>query len=374
MPTAIFAKRVASEVRKSAGNKQSTWYTPFMAAASRAVSERIPLVDFVLDVRDARIPLSSECEHLRRLSSSSRRIVVLNKVDLAKRSSVKDWIRKFEQENLSVFCVNSHNKSNIQEFLNFLQCQVRALKAEDPQRHTITLMLVSIPNVGKSALANSLHKIGRVSATEKGKLKHAAVSPVPGETKSINSLKVASHPNIYILDTPGILPPQIIDAEICAKLALTGALVDSSAGEKPLAQYFLSLLNLSGEYHKWEKLSTDEIPISDEDIKTSGYMDCFDLNRTINDEFSTDHTKDSVVLNVRRSLVKAITSFGGNLQHKEDMLRLIQAQFRALKHVFNVPLMSEEDADHIVAVKLLNLYRTGRLGHFTLDSIPVAVG
>ena len=80
------------------------------------------------------------------------------------------------------------------------------------------------------------------------------------------------------------------------------------------------------------------------------------------------------MLNVRRSLVKAISSFGGNVQHEEDMLRLIQAQFRALKHVFNVPLMSEEDADHIVAVKLLNLYRTGRLGHFTLDSIPVAVG
>ena len=80
--------------------------------------------------------------------------------------------------------------------------------------------------------------------------------------------------------------------------------------------------------------------------------------------------QDSVVLNVRRSLFKAISSFRGNLRNEEDMLRLIQAQFRALKQVFNVPVLSEEDADHIVAVKLLNLYRTGRLGHFTLDSLP----
>uniref|UniRef100_A0A7C8ZIV9 G domain-containing protein n=1 Tax=Opuntia streptacantha TaxID=393608 RepID=A0A7C8ZIV9_OPUST len=234
-------------------------------------------------------------------------------------------------------------------------------------------MLVGIPNVGKSALANSLHKIGRISAAEKGKLKHAAVSPIPGETKSINSLKVASHPNIYILDTPGILAPRIIDAEICAKLALTGALVDSLAGGKALAQYFLSVLNLSDEYHKWEKLSTEDIAILEEDVKMAACMSSFDLNTTIKEEFSTDHTKDSVVLNVRRSLFKAISSFRGNLRNEEDMLRLIQAQFRALKQVFNVPVLSEEDADHIVAVKLLNLYRTGRLGHFTLDSLPLPV-
>ncbi|XP_021725841.1 DAR GTPase 2, mitochondrial-like isoform X2 [Chenopodium quinoa] len=357
----LMAKRVGNTVIKMAGDGKSL-YTPFMAAASTAVSQRIASVDFVLDLRDARIPLSSECELLRRLStsSSSRRLVVLNKVDLAGRSKVKEWTRYFERESFPTFGVNAHNKDNIQEFLGFLQSQVRALKKSEPERHTITMMLVGIPNVGKSALANSLHHIGRISAAEKGKLKHAVVSPIPGETKSICSLKVASHPSIYILDTPGILPPQLNDVEACAKLALTGALRDNLAGEKALAQYFLSVLNLNHEYQKWEKLCIHELPVSGNNDKTT------------TPEVITDHTQDSVVLSVRRSLFEVNSSFRGNLQEEEELLRLIKAEFDVLKKALKLPAGSE-DIEHKVAVKLLNLFRTGRLGHYILDSIPVNI-
>ncbi|KMT16686.1 hypothetical protein BVRB_3g049700 [Beta vulgaris subsp. vulgaris] len=349
--------------------KKWSWYTPLMAAASDAISRRISSVDFVLDLRDARIPLSSECELLKRLSSSSssRRIVVLNKVDLAGRSYVKDWLRYFERENFPAFGVNSHNKDNIQEFLNFLQGQVRALRKSEPERHTITMMLVGIPNVGKSALANSLHQIGRISAAEKGKLKHAVVSPLPGETKGICSLKVASHPNIYVLDTPGILPPQIVDADVCAKLALTGAFNDSLAGEKALAEFLLAVLNLSYEYQKWEKLSTDAPPPSRTDDNVALHHGSFE-NRN-SKGVSTDHTKDCVVLSVRKSLFEVASSFRGNLQDEDELLRLIQAEFVVLREAFNLPTKAEEETDHKVAVKLLNLFRTGRLGHYTLDSL-----
>ncbi|KAL2921446.1 DAR GTPase 2 mitochondrial [Bienertia sinuspersici] len=380
------AKKVGDAVKKTAKTENShncrwSYYTPFMAAASRAISERIPIVDFVLDLRDARIPLSSECELLKRLSSSSssRRIIVLNKVDLASRCHVKEWLRYFDRGNFPVFCVDAHNKDNIQQFLSFLQGHVRALKKTEPERHTITMMLVGIPNVGKSALANSLHQIGRISATEKGKLKHAAVSPLPGETKGIYSLKVAkfglvaSHPNIYVLDTPGILPPNINDMDVCAKLALTGALDDSVAGEKELAQYFLSVLNLSCEYQKWEKLSTPKLPISSKDDNEALHLGS--LDREIpNKEVSPDHTKDSVVRSVRRSLFDAVSSFKGNLQDEEELLRLIQSDFIALRNVFNLHTTPEEDIDQKVAVKLLNLFRTGRLGHYVLDSIHVDDG
>ncbi|XP_048496732.1 DAR GTPase 2, mitochondrial isoform X2 [Beta vulgaris subsp. vulgaris] len=344
----LMAKKVGNAVKKMAGEekkKKWSWYTPLMAAASDAISRRISSVDFVLDLRDARIPLSSECELLKRLSSSSssRRIVVLNKVDLASRSYVK--------------------------FLNFLQGQVRALRKSEPERHTITMMLVGIPNVGKSALANSLHQIGRISAAEKGKLKHAVVSPLPGETKGICSLKVASHPNIYVLDTPGILPPQIIDADVCAKLALTGAFNDSLAGEKALAEFLLAVLNLSYEYQKWEKLSTDAPPPSRTDDNVALHHGSFE-NRN-SKGVSTDHTKDCVVLSVRKSLFEVASSFRGNLQDEDELLRLIQAEFVVLREAFNLPTKPEEETDHKVAVKLLNLFRTGRLGHHTLDSIPI---
>ncbi|KAL9224798.1 hypothetical protein vseg_000799 [Gypsophila vaccaria] len=335
-----------------------------MAAASHAISERIPFVDFIVDVRDARLPFSSEC-HLLHNSVSSRRIVVFNKLDLAVPSLLKECIHHFEQHNFKVFGVNAHNKNNVQQLLNFLQSQVRSLRKTDPDRDTITMMLIGVPNVGKSALANALHQIGRISAAEKGKLKHAVVSPLPGETKSISSLKVASHPSIYILDTPGLLPQHMTDMDVCAKLALTGTIDDSLAEENSLAQLFLSILNLSNEHQKWEKPSTFEVtPLAKDEM-----MGNSEINKIRRDEFSTDHTKDSVVLSVRTSLARAISSFEGNLHEVDDMLRLIQEQLFSLREAFNLYIESEEDIDRKVAVKLLNLFRTGRLGRYMLDSL-----
>ncbi|GAB4862036.1 hypothetical protein Ancab_037290 [Ancistrocladus abbreviatus] len=369
MPTASFAARVGSAVQKAAGHRQLTWYTPFMAAAARAIAERIPLVDFVLDVRDARIPLSSECEQLRRSSSSSHCIIVLNKMDLANRSHTKEWIRYFERENHIACATNSHNKDDIKEFLKFLQGQVRAWKNEDLERQTITMMLVGIPNVGKSTLANSLHQIGRISAAEKGKLKHAVVNALPGETKGVSSLKIASHPNIYVLDTPGILPPQIADIEVCSKLALTGALTDSLAGEEVLSQCFLAVLNSSFEHKKWVKLCTEEEDNSSLDDKVERLGNS-ELSTTRKRRYSTDHTQDFIVHDVRRSLSEAVSSFKGNLEDENDMQRLIEVQLGALKEAFRLPMNSDDNSHHKVAVKLLNLYRTGRLGHYTLDPLP----
>ncbi|KAK6143067.1 hypothetical protein DH2020_023415 [Rehmannia glutinosa] len=227
--------KAVKAVAKGKGSKW--WYTPHMAAASRAIAERIPLVDLVLEVRDAR-------------------------------------------------------------FLTFLQARVRELKKKDDPAHAITLMLVGIPNVGKSALANSLHQVGRIAAAEKGKLKHSVVSPQPGETKGISSLKViASHPNIYVLDTPGVLPPDVVDDGVCSKLALTGAIKDDVVGEIELAQYFLSILSLSDEYKKWGKLSG----VGNGGVLTNERISS--LDKRPKRQYPTDHTQDFIVNNVRRSLL-----------------------------------------------------------------------
>ncbi|EYU42299.1 hypothetical protein ABFS82_14G155800 [Erythranthe guttata] len=360
-------QKIGKAVKAVAESKSSEWwYSPHMAAASRAVAERIPLVDLVLEVRDARIPLSSEYLQLRKHSSSSRRIIVLNKMDLANRTQTKEWVRFFEGQKCMAFGVNSHNRENIKEFLNFIQARVRELKKNDDSAHAISLMLVGIPNVGKSALANSLHQIGRIAAAEKGKLKHSVVSAQPGDTKSISSLKIASHPNIYVLDTPGVLPPDVSDDHVCSKLALTGAIKDTVVGEIELARYFLSILNLSDEYKPWGKLprveTVGEVLTNNEG--TSG------PNKRRNKQYPSDHTQDFVVNNVRRTLFDAVSSFAGCLENGEDFARLIEEELEVLLKAFHIRLESEECKYCRVSRKLLNLYRTGRLGHYTLDPVP----
>ncbi|KAL9455397.1 hypothetical protein AB3S75_010758 [Citrus x aurantiifolia] len=337
--------KLAREIGTAVSQKKGGgWYGPHMAAAARAIADRMPLVDIILEVRDARIPFSSEFDQLRNHHpfSSSRRILVLNKMDLASPTQFKEWIAFFNQQNCPSFGVNSHNKDNVKEFLKFLQAHVRNLRKSDydASSDTVTVMLLGIPNVGKSALANSLHQIGRITAAEKGKLRHATVSPQPGETKDIYSLKIASHPNIYVLDTPGILPPEIHDVEVCSKLALTGAIRDSLVGEKELAQYFLDQSSGSESGMIWKRQNP------------------------------TDHTQDFMVQKVRKSLYEIMSCFNRNLDHEKDLVKLIEAEFKALREAFQIPMDSGEDADSKVASKLLNLYRTGRLGHYTLDHLP----
>ncbi|KAF5208210.1 Dar gtpase 2 protein [Thalictrum thalictroides] len=81
-------ERIGAAVMKAGANKASTWFTPHMAAASRAIFQRIPSVDFILEVRDARIPISSQYEHMRHFPSTCR-IIILNKMDLANRSQTQ---------------------------------------------------------------------------------------------------------------------------------------------------------------------------------------------------------------------------------------------------------------------------------------------
>ncbi|KAI9384578.1 hypothetical protein POPTR_012G083100v4 [Populus trichocarpa] len=314
------------EIGEALKKAKSGWYSLHMAAASHAIAQRIPLADFILEVRDARVtPPCTTIPH--QLFDDMSDLILMNKTDLANRSQLKEWTKYFEQQNCISYGVNSHNKEDVKKFLNFLQAQVRELKRIDHSGHTTTMMIIGIPNVGKSALANSLHQLGRISAAEKGKLKHTIVSPHPGETKNISSLKIGSHPNIYVLDTPGILPPQIHDSEVCTKLALTGQEVEGSSDSK--------------------------------------------LNMKRKRQYPSDHTQDFMVNRVRRTLLESISCLDGNIKNEKDLEELIEVQFTALREAFLVSLEPCNDSQTKISAKLLNLYRTGRLGHYTLDPLPL---
>uniref|UniRef100_A0A2C9V195 G domain-containing protein n=1 Tax=Manihot esculenta TaxID=3983 RepID=A0A2C9V195_MANES len=248
-----------------------------------------PLVDFILEVRDARIPLSSACQLLTNLPKSPR----------------EDGKRRMEREGFDI----ATRLSIVSQpcYLNFLQAQIKGLKNIDHSFSTITMMMVGIPNV------------------EKRKLKRAKVSPYPGDTKDVSSLKIGSHPTIYVLDTPSILPPQIFDAEVCFKLALIGAISDCLIGEK-----------------KWEKLSSLENDRSCIDHKGECSSSIQQEMKGERQNF-IDHTQDFIVHSVRRMPFGTISCFDGDMQNEVDLQKLIELQLTALREAFHLHLELGDD-------------------------------
>ncbi|TKY49510.1 DAR GTPase 2 [Spatholobus suberectus] len=369
MAATRWGRRIGTAAKEELRSKKGARRDSLMAAASRAIAERIPLADLAVEVRDARIPLSSECEILRNYPPSLKQIIALNKMDLAGTSAVKVWMEYFRERNCISCGVNAHNKENIKQLLSLIQRQVSELRGADQcdNNYTATVMLIGIPNVGKSALANALHQVGRISAAEKGKLKHATVSPEPGETKDIRSFKIGSHPNIYVLDTPAILSPKVPNVDVLSKLILTGAIGDFLVRRKEVAQYFLAIHNSCEQYKKWAKLSAkdnDRLFLNGTTETSSG------LHMKQRNQIPTDHTQDCIVQGVRRTLFETISSSEGDIRCEDEMEALIARQFSALREAFHVSIECEEDAHDKVAGKLLNLYRTGRLGHYILDHLP----
>ncbi|CAL5423063.1 unnamed protein product [Camellia sinensis] len=186
-------------------------------------------------------------------------------------------------------------------FLNFLQARVRELKKTDHANHTITVLLVGIPNVGKSALANSLHHIGWISAAER-------------KVETCNSESAARGDKRYQQLEDEVLPPKIPDAE--------RVINDCLIGEAELAQYFLAILNLSDEYKQWSKLSTTASEkLSDDKVETS-------VNSKLDKrqkQYATDHTQSKKIgllvmyyLRVIANACKVPTTFVSELTESED--------------------------------------------------------
>lgn len=150
----------------------------------------------------------------------------------------------------------------------------------------------------------------------------------------------------------------------------SGAIGDCLVRRKEVAQHFLAIHNSSEQYKKWAKLSMKDndrlfLNGTTEQLTSSG------LHMKHKNQIPTDHTQDCVVQDVRRTLFETISSFEGDVRCEDEMEALIARQFTALQEAFHVSIESEEDDAHDkVAGKLLNLFRTGRLGHYILDNLP----
>ncbi|KAM3739017.1 hypothetical protein ACB098_09G174500 [Castanea mollissima] len=354
------------------GGGPVNWFPGHMAAATRAIRDRLKLADLVVEVRDARIPFSSASHHLQPQLSSKRRVVALNKKDLANPNIIPKWIRYFDSCSTNQDCVaiNAHSKTSVNKLLELVEFKLREAISKEP---TLLVLVIGVPNVGKSALINSIHQIASSRFPVQEKMKRARVGPLPGVTQDIAGYKIAHQPSIYVLDTPGVLVPSIPNIETGLKLALAGSVKDSVVGEERIAQYLLAVLNTRGTPLHWRHLNNRRLEGIRYDSKEKHEYNLKDLRpkrRKPPNDSDMLYVED-LVTEVQCTLYLTLLEFNGNVEDESDLEGLIEQQFEALQKAFKIPHKASE-ARLMVSKKLLTLFRAGKLGPFILDDVPDA--
>ncbi|KAI9307269.1 P-loop containing nucleoside triphosphate hydrolase protein [Cunninghamella echinulata] len=231
------------------------WFPGHMAKGLRLISERLNMVDLVIEVRDARIPLSSINPSFEKVVGKKKRLIVYNKFDLADPNSKQPLLNGFSKysPHTPLLFTSCLTDSHIKDILHY----ARQLADPIPQ---VNVMVVGMPNVGKSSLINSLRRVGV------GKGKAAATGAQPGITRTvIGTIKVYEDPSIYLIDTPGVMIPHISDPINSLKVAVTGGIRDHLADEQIMVDYILYLLNQHQqfEYTSWYQLPHNQQPTND---------------------------------------------------------------------------------------------------------------
>ena len=195
--------------------KQIHWYPGHMKKAQIEVQERLKLVDVIVELLDARIPVSSRNEVLFKITKDKARLVVLTKTDLADNKETVKWINFFKNQGFSAIFADLNKQSDIKNIIKEVEKlgenknQKYIAKGMKPQ--PVRAMIIGIPNVGKSTLINKIS--GRHAASVQNK---------PGHTKAQQWIKVSNQ--FELLDTPGILPPSYEDPKKAINLALVGSI------------------------------------------------------------------------------------------------------------------------------------------------------
>ncbi len=209
------------------------WYPGHMVKAKRKIAEDLKLVDVVIELLDARIPMSSRNPEVDEIVGNKKRIIVLNKSDLADPAINRKWMDYFNRGNTKVILANSVSGSGLKEVLaasrHLMKEKLDKLRSKGLLVKTTRALIIGIPNVGKSTFINKL--AGR-SVAQTGDR--------PGVTKAKQWIKVS--PELELLDTPGILWPKFEDERVGMCLAFTGAIKDEILDVIELSQKLLEVL------------------------------------------------------------------------------------------------------------------------------------
>ncbi|MGL5615694.1 MAG: ribosome biogenesis GTPase YlqF [Sarcina sp.] len=263
------------------------WFPGHMAKTRRLIQENLKLVDAVIEIRDSRIPYSSKNPEIDKIVTTKPRLILLNKSDLSNQKVNDMWSKALNNETTKVLEINALKGDGLKAIkpalLNLLKEKHDRLRAKGLVNITTRVMVVGIPNVGKSTLINKLAKNNIAKTGDR-----------PGVTKNKQWIKTAI--GIELMDTPGVLWPKFEDEEVGLNLAFTGAIRDEIMDIEELALKLVERLSEIApeelkERYKLEELSEeplenlDKIAIKRGCIMSGKNIDYNRIAVTILDEF-----------------------------------------------------------------------------------------
>ena len=210
------------------------WYPGHMTKAKRQMQEDIKLIDLVIELVDARIPLSSRNPDIDELGKNKYRLILMNKADLADKERTREWSAFFKEKGFFVVSLDARSKSGMKSITDIVMEACKEKIERDRKRgilnRPVRAMVVGIPNVGKSTFINAL--AGKACAKTGNK---------PGVTKGKQWIRL--NKNVELLDTPGILWPRFEDQAVGLKLAFIGSIKDEILQTEELAAELVTFMN-----------------------------------------------------------------------------------------------------------------------------------
>ncbi len=241
------------------------WFPGHMAKAIREIKEKMNMADLIIELRDARIPLSSANPKVDEIVGNKPRIILLNKAGIADKRITAEWINYFKEKNIIALDIDAITNYNIK---NIIKCANLALKdvfAKREAKHIkskqIKAIIIGIPNCGKSTLINTLAKRKAVQTGDK-----------PGVTKNETWIKI--NDDFFILDTPGILWPKFEDQEVAKRLAFCSSIKDEVLHIDEIARYLIEYL-----MNNYRNLLKARYDIKDDDKTVEEIIDDIALKR-----------------------------------------------------------------------------------------------
>lgn len=216
------------------------WYPGHIAKAERALKEKLSLVDVVIEVLDARLPISSSYDNIKKLLGDKPRLLLLNKTDLVSPEELKSWIELIrEKTDCPVLTIDTKTNRNFniveKKVLELSEPRIKALMAKGLLRRPARVVVVGLPNVGKSSIINKLTKSSKTKIGAKA-----------GVTRQQQWVRI--NPNIDLLDTPGIIPMKQDDQNRAMKLAFVNSVSENAYSSEIVAKALLNIVSQNERY------------------------------------------------------------------------------------------------------------------------------